>query len=102
MQVAGSASGTHKHDGDNTTECLQIIFVDVEFAQCVSCRQRGMVPKRFFFQAKYILNCQDGINIYIHREKLSYIYRGIYTMKLAWLLKQKIQKKRRNKSILFL
>ena len=52
MQVAGSASGTHKHDGDNTTECLQIIFVDVEFAQCVSCRQRGMVPKRLFFQAK--------------------------------------------------
>ena len=30
MQIAGSASGTHKHDGDNTTECLQIIFVNVE------------------------------------------------------------------------
>ena len=26
MQVAGSASGTHKHDGDNTTECFKIIF----------------------------------------------------------------------------
>jgi hypothetical protein len=35
MQVAGSASGTHKHDGDNTTECLQIKFVDVEFAQSI-------------------------------------------------------------------
>ncbi len=22
----------HNHDGDNTTECLPIIFVDVEFA----------------------------------------------------------------------
>jgi hypothetical protein len=45
MQVAGSASGTHNHDGDNTTtECLQIIFVDVEFAQCVSSQQRGMLP----------------------------------------------------------
>jgi len=44
MQIAGSASGTNKHDGDNnTTECLPIIFVNVEFAQCVSCRQRGMV-----------------------------------------------------------
>jgi hypothetical protein len=32
MQVSGSASGTHNHDGDNTTECLPIIFVDVEFA----------------------------------------------------------------------
>jgi len=30
MQIAGSASGTHKHDGDNTTECLQIIFVNAE------------------------------------------------------------------------
>jgi hypothetical protein len=41
MQIAGSASGTNKHDGDNnTTECLPIIlFVNVEFAQCVSCRQ---------------------------------------------------------------
>ena len=29
MQVAGSASGTHRHDGDNTTECFEIIFVDV-------------------------------------------------------------------------
>ncbi len=29
MQVAGSASGTHKHDGDNTTECFKIICVDV-------------------------------------------------------------------------
>jgi hypothetical protein len=29
MQVAGSASGTHKHDGDNTTECFKIISVDV-------------------------------------------------------------------------
>ena len=44
MQVAGSASGTHKHDGDYTIECLQMIFVDVELAQCVSCQQRGMVP----------------------------------------------------------
>ena len=42
MQIAGSASGTNKHDGDNTTECLPIIFVNVEFADCVSCRQRGM------------------------------------------------------------
>ena len=30
MQIAGSASGTHKHDSDNTTKCLQIIFVNVE------------------------------------------------------------------------
>ena len=45
MQIAGSASGTHKHDGDNnTTKCLPMIFVNVEFAQCVSCRQRTMVP----------------------------------------------------------
>ncbi len=29
MQVAGSASGTHKHDDDNTTKCFEIIFVDV-------------------------------------------------------------------------
>ncbi len=40
MQIAGSASGTNKHDGDNnTTECLPIIFVNVGFAQCVSCGQ---------------------------------------------------------------
>ena len=46
MQLAGSASGTNKHDGDNnnTTECLPMIFVNVEFAQCVSCQQRRMVP----------------------------------------------------------
>ena len=38
MQIAGSASGTNKHDGDNnTTECLPIIFVNVEFDECVSC-----------------------------------------------------------------
>ncbi len=30
MQIAGSASGTHMHDGDKTTECLQIISVNVE------------------------------------------------------------------------
>ncbi len=30
MQISGSASGTHKDDGDNTIECLQIIFVNVE------------------------------------------------------------------------
>ena len=29
MQVADSASGTHKYDGDNTTKCFKIIFVDV-------------------------------------------------------------------------
>jgi hypothetical protein len=29
MQVAGSASGTHKHYGDNTLKCFEIIFVDV-------------------------------------------------------------------------
>ena len=28
-QVAGSASGTHKHDDDNTTKSFEIIFVDV-------------------------------------------------------------------------
>ena len=40
MQITGSASGTNKHDGDNnTTECLPIIFVNVEFAQWVSCGQ---------------------------------------------------------------
>ena len=45
MQIAGSVSGTNKHDGDNNTpECLPIIFVNVEFAECVSCRQRSMVP----------------------------------------------------------
>ena len=45
MQIAGSASGTNKHDGDNnTTECLPILFVNVKFAECVSCQQRGMVP----------------------------------------------------------
>jgi hypothetical protein len=27
--VAGSASGTHKHDGDNTIKYFKIIFVDV-------------------------------------------------------------------------
>ena len=27
--VAGSASGTHKHDGDNTSKYFKIIFVDV-------------------------------------------------------------------------
>ena len=43
MQITGTASGTNKHDGDNnTTECLPIIFVNVEFAECVSCRQGGM------------------------------------------------------------
>ena len=57
MQVAGSASGTHKHDGDITTECSPIIFVDVEFAQCVSCQQcsiyhRGLTKESLFLQAK--------------------------------------------------
>jgi hypothetical protein len=28
MNVAGFASGTHKHDGDNTIKYLKIIFVD--------------------------------------------------------------------------
>ena len=27
--VAGSASGTHKHDDDNTTKYFKITFVDV-------------------------------------------------------------------------
>ena len=29
MNVAGSASGTHKHDGYNTTKYFKIIFVNV-------------------------------------------------------------------------
>ena len=45
MQIAGSASRTNKHDGDNnTTDYLPIIFVNVDFAECVSCRPCGMVP----------------------------------------------------------
>ena len=40
MQVVGSASGTHKHDGDNTTECFKIIFVDA-----VSCPMCELPPK---------------------------------------------------------
>jgi hypothetical protein len=44
MQIAGSASGTNKHDGDNnTTECLPIINVNVEFAQWVAA-DKAMVP----------------------------------------------------------
>ena len=50
MQIAGSASGTHKHDGDNTTECLQIIFVNVESSTMMcelptsTTQAVGMVP----------------------------------------------------------
>ena len=37
---------------------------------------------------------KDGININVHREKLSSIYRGIYTMKLAGLLKSENSNKK--------
>ena len=61
LQISGSASGTHKHDGDNTTECLQIIFVNVESsAMCelpTSTKQavwyhRGLKQESLFLQAK--------------------------------------------------
>jgi hypothetical protein len=41
---------------------------------------------------------KDGININVHREKLSSIYRGIYTMKLAGLLKSENSNKKRRKN----
>ena len=49
MQIAGFASGTHKHDGDNATECLQIIFVNVESSTMCelptsTTQAVGMVP----------------------------------------------------------
>jgi hypothetical protein len=50
MQIAGSEYGTHKHDGDNTTECLQIIFVNVESSTMMcelptsTTQAVGMVP----------------------------------------------------------
>jgi len=52
--------------------------------------------------------CNDGINIKVHhkcgihinkhREKLSSIYRGIYKMKLAGLLKSENSNKKRRKN----
>ena len=49
MQIAGFASGTHKHDGDNTNECLQMIFVNVESSTMCelltsTTQAVGMVP----------------------------------------------------------
>ena len=49
MQISGSASGTHKHDGDNTTECLKIIFLNVESSTMCelptsTTQAVGMVP----------------------------------------------------------
>jgi hypothetical protein len=62
MQVAGYASGAHKHDGDNTTEFLQIKFLNVESStMCelptASTKQavwyhRGLKQESLFLQAK--------------------------------------------------
>ena len=84
MQVAGSASGTHKHDGDNTTECFKIIFVNV--VSGTNWREGskqetffGGLKTRSFFMRKIKKNCQNGINNNIQKEKFSiHIQRNLY------------------------
>ena len=52
------------------------------------------LPTTVWYHIGLKKNCQGGINIYVHREKLSSIYRGIHTMKLAGLLKSENSNKK--------